>query len=137
MLKIVVLFLLRSMLDGPSDGRNIIGVDAIEHHLDGGLARGVVPKNLVALVGPKNLAARHVPAEAAGVAQVLCFGEEGFLHSPQRGFSPLALGDIGIALQRTDRFSLRVPLQGPPAFNSNSFARTRRVDKFAFPAAGA
>ena len=68
---------------------------ATEHQVESDIRCGLVPEDAECLFRPEDLSGRDVPAEAAGAAKPLRFGEK-VLTALQRAFSTFAIFNVGI-----------------------------------------
>src|ERR1700678_2054759 len=57
-------------------GTPVIGMNALQHHLQRRLDRSIVFNNSIGFLGPLDFPAPVIPAEATGRAQALPFGEK-------------------------------------------------------------
>src|ERR1700679_2401085 len=69
---------------------SVFRMNPLQNKLHAWPRRWVALVNAKSFLGPEHLSARHVPAEAACLAQSLCFGQIG-LTAPKLRFGPLAL----------------------------------------------
>src|SRR5262249_26340653 len=87
-------------------------------------------ENAESLFRPEDLSGRDVPAEAAGAAQPLRFGQEG-LAALQRGLCLLAIFDVGVGAIPANEFAALIA-QGrgseqEPAIAAIETTHTRRA----------
>src|SRR5262249_21651514 len=75
MLKVKLVSLADGTVDLLTNESNVVGVHTIEHHLQRRLGRRIVFEDAKAFLGPEDLSARDVPAEAARVTQLLRLGQ--------------------------------------------------------------
>src|SRR5262249_23695090 len=135
--EVEVLLVTACALDHLADRSDVVGMDAGENHLDRRFDRGVVPEDPEAFLRPGHLSGRYIPPEASREAQLLRFGQVSRLTALQGRLGPLALGDVGVALERPNRLAPRVLLLRPAAGDRDRLAVARGVQELAFPAARA
>ena len=75
MLEIKRLFVRRGPVNRLLHQGEIVRMHPIEHHFDGDIRRGLIAEDSEGLFRPEDLPPGHVPAEAAGVAELLCLCE--------------------------------------------------------------
>ena len=83
-----ILPVLRRALDGFANDVEIVGMRALQDDVERRRQIRIEIEDPEGLVGPEQLLAGNVPAEAAGVTELLGLGEIGGLTSPQRVFAP-------------------------------------------------
>ncbi len=71
-----------------ADESEVVRMYSSEKQFDRGAAGRVEFKNPKAFLRPEDLSARDVPAEASGVAELLCLRQVGFLNPAQRILDP-------------------------------------------------
>src|SRR5437879_13739622 len=76
------------------DVNRVFRMNAFENKVHGRFHRSVILENAKSFLGPANLPSRNAPAEAAGLAQSLRFGQV-CLAAPQGIFC--AVGVLGVA----------------------------------------
>src|SRR5262245_59707074 len=111
-------------------------MDTAQHKLDGWTDRRIVAEDPEALLRPEDFTARYVPAEAAGVADLLCLGDISLLAAQQSLFGPLAFGDVGVAGEPSRRAPLFIPAQKPSARDRDLGAVAGCMNDLALPMTG-
>src|SRR5271167_4229459 len=69
---------LRCTFDGLLNARSVVGMSPLEHELHPRLINSVAFEDAKGFLRPVEVPARNIPAETAGVAQPLRFGQKGF-----------------------------------------------------------
>src|SRR5258707_6619744 len=78
MLKIEFRLLTRSAFEQLLHRRPVFRVNALQNEIDGSVGRRLVTEDPIRFSRPVDLSAGNLPAETAGVAEFLSFGEIGF-----------------------------------------------------------
>src|SRR6202011_3432247 len=110
---------------------SIVRMHPLENQRDRRLDRFVISENSEALFRPEYLSTCSVPAEAAGLAQLLRLGQAGFLGSTQCIFGASAVRDVVVGLERRERMPAVGSLQRPPACEDDLCPVALGVHEFA------